>query len=203
LYKQYWVNAILCVGLIVFCILWVTSEDRKSTYEDYLSSVIADKVAIVSNYPSYSSSIVVKILADEEVTKSQATELVETFWELYREIQDLEGFAIRLGEIEKDEVTNNYQAVIYEYYSYMVNLQSMDADSIAITNKQKDDLEKMHEQLNTYSKVVKEQIKFTSDEKDPSPLFYQYYRELGINDDYWIKLLTNLEQVSDVNNILD
>jgi hypothetical protein len=197
---RYLIYIVLSLGLIIFCALWVLSESKNKTYEDYLSRVIADKAAIISSLPTYTSEMIEVVLENGTISKSQANELMKSFWELYLEIQDLEGFAIQLGELEKDNVSNHAQSVVYEFHSYMINLQaSIDKEEILLTGQQKNDLDHMKKQLQSYSMAVTDQFKFAISVMDHPVGYYQSYLDLGVTNDYWVMLLESYEEVTIIN----
>ncbi|MGM8214410.1 hypothetical protein ACLIA0_02440 [Bacillaceae bacterium W0354] len=198
--KQYIIYGLLGAGVLFFFTLWVLAEKDKNAYEKYLSGELVNQIVHISSAPPYALSILEEVIDNGKITRVQAGELERSFYDLTFDTQKIGNMNLYLGRIENysdDEVVsvnNGYRKF------FMFLKQDMENDEIlTLTNEQIVKLKKMRNLMQEYSEVVESSLKYTGEGNQsgqPSE-FFDYYRDKGITDDYWVNLLKGYEKVTD------
>ncbi|MCT2536237.1 hypothetical protein NC661_13620 [Aquibacillus koreensis] len=197
--RQAVIFTVLGLGIITFLALWVSSERDNREYERYLSGELVNQIVPISSAPPYALSIIQDVLEKGEITKAQAAELENSFYYLAFDTQDItemDMYLGRLGNYNDDEIVT----INDEYRKFFMFLKDeMESNEVELTPEQLKEIEQMERLMQNYSKVVEDTLMFTGEAKvsgQPSK-FFDYYLELGIQDDYWVELLKGYEKVTD------
>ncbi|MBP0725684.1 hypothetical protein J5Y03_10925 [Bacillus sp. RG28] len=195
--KQFVIYFFLGAGLLLFLLLFIHSEKEKRAYESYLSVVLVNKIVGISQSALYNLGILQDVIKTGKLTKVQAGELENGFNDIAMDTQDLRGMG------EETDLLRDYDGndviQINSNYSFFLYRISIDHDEIKLTEEQIENLKKMEKLMQEYHKVVKDTFEITGKvgEKGVSSEFWELYREKGITDDYWIKLLKGYARVTD------
>jgi hypothetical protein len=197
--KQNIIYILLGIGILISLSLWILSERDNQAYEQYLSEELVNQIVHISSTPPYALSIIQDVLEKGEITKAQAGELESSFYYIAFDTQDISEMDMYLGRLGN----YNYAEVISinnEYHKFFMFLnRDMESNQIALRTEQLEKLQLIKHLMKNYSKVVKDTLKFTGkaySKGQPSD-FFDYYREQGIKDGYWVELLRGYAKVTD------
>jgi hypothetical protein len=200
--KQYIIYGLLGAVVLFFFTLWVLSEKDKQEYEKYLSDELVNQIVRISSAPPYALSILEEVIENGKITKVQAGELESSFYDLTFDTQEIGNMDLYLGRLENYS-HNDILSVNNGYRNFFMSLKhDMENDEkLTLTNEQIEKLKKMKSLMQEYSEVVESSLKYTGDgnQKGQPSKFFDYYREKGITDDYWVNLLKEYEKVTDFN----
>lgn len=190
----------LGLGFLIFLTLYILSEKDNQAYERYLSGELVNQIVHISSAPPYALSIIQEVLETGEITKAQAGELESSFSYLAFDTQDISEMYMYLGRSRNysdDEVVS----INNEYRKFFMFLSGdMKSNQTALTPEQMEKIKLMKGLMQNYNKVVEDTLMYTTgeaEEKGQPSEFFDYYREQGIKDDYWIDLLKGYVEVTD------
>ncbi len=103
----------------------------------------------------------------------------------------------RLGDYSDDEVVS----INNEYRKFFMFLsRDMESNQTSLTPEQMKKIKLMKGLMQNYNKIVEDTLIYTigrAEEKGQPSEFFDYYREQGIKDDYWVDLLKGYVKVTD------
>lgn len=197
--KQYIVYVLLAVGLVFSLFMWTLTEKEKKAYERFLSDQLVNQVVLISQSPLYNLGILQEVIESGKLTRAQAGELELGFRDIAFETQDVVYMAHYIGRLENYS-DDSIVSVNADYMRYFNKLKlNMECDEIELTDEHIEVLEKMEKLMQKYHDVNKDIFVVTEQvgTKGVPEEFWNIYREKGISDDYWIKLLKEYEKVTD------
>ncbi|QPC45610.1 hypothetical protein [Mangrovibacillus cuniculi] len=200
--KQLVIYTLLSTSLIALFTLWLITSKEKDLYEEYLSGELVNQIVRISVAPSSNLSILEDVLTAGTITRTQAEQLQMNFSYLTFEIQDVIHMAISIQRTK--DTSNNVTSINSDYVLFFIQLDFQE-DEIQLSEEQLASLKIMNNLMGKYTKVVGEKLKFVSidDTKGRSGHFFDYYREKGLEDDYWLELLNGFEKVTEETDSLD
>ncbi|MFD2444749.1 hypothetical protein ACFSO7_12310 [Bacillus sp. CGMCC 1.16607] len=197
LIRQNIIYILLGLGMLFFFTLWVFSERDNKTYEQYLSDELVNKIVHITGAPQYAIGIIQDVLSSGEITNSQAEELQISFHDIAfdtQEINQMDNYFNRLENYSQNQVIS----INNDYSDFFMKL-NVESDKVKLSKDQLEKIKKMESLLQKYNDVVNETLLYTnkSGEKGQTSAFWDYYREQGFKDDYWVDLLKGYGKVTD------
>jgi hypothetical protein len=196
--KNYVIYALLGATALTLLTLWVLSEKEKKAYERYLSGELVNQIVHISSAPPYALSILEEVIDTGKITKVQAGELERCFYDLTFDTQEIGSMDLYLGRL-KDYSDNEIISINNGYRKFFMFLKDdIENTELELTNEQLETVKKIRSLMQEYSTVAEASLKYTGeDDQNGQPSkFFDYYREKGINDDYWVTLLKGYEDVT-------
>jgi hypothetical protein len=183
--------------MLLLFTLWVYSERENKAYEQYLSDEIVNKIVPIAGAPQYALWIIQDVLDTGVITSSQAGELQFSFHDISTNTQDISQSDSYFNRLEGYS-QNKIVSINSDYSDFFMKLY-VAKDNVKLSKNQLEKIKKMKRLLQKYNVVVEETLLFVnkSGDKGQTSEFWDYYREQGFKDDYWVDLLKGYEKVTD------
>ncbi|WP_088072800.1 hypothetical protein [Gottfriedia luciferensis] len=138
-----WVNRkqivyfLLGASFILLLSVFIHTEKKKIQYEHYLSNVVSNQIASISQSSLYNLGILQEVIKNKKLTKEQAGELQLSFNQIVSNTQDMASLGEAIGKLKDYNISDilDINSKYAFYFYYLLKQDLVEQDEINLTNE--------------------------------------------------------------------
>lgn len=189
---------LLALTILIMSVFLFISIKKNKAYEAYLMNQIVNDISTITTTPMESLVTLNDVIKQGYITKPQAIELQQLFFDLAFTIQDTVQLGDYLSYFNDSQDVSMVVATI-DNYRHFIRLLDVEND-LSLTSDELAKFQLMHDLMEKYVYITKETLKYSPEigQKGMPEQYWTHYRRKGVADKFWVNLIEEYVEVTDL-----